>query len=230
MHPRGTFNPEEVTLCTTCMNRNTYLAQAIESWNFKQFHRIIIVDWSSATPVIETLSRFKNLKSVKVIRVEGQEVFHTPRARNLAVDFCETPYVWLVDSDVKLTYDPLKKFVSLNPKTFYRGSFFSTGAPTTGTCLLPTEAFAKVNGFSEHIETLPGEDLDLYKRLKRSGLREKLFPFGSLRHIYHPYELRYKYRPWNGMNRARATIVAHKREKWTSQHTRSREQYIAIDL
>jgi glycosyltransferase involved in cell wall biosynthesis len=225
------FNPQEITLCTTCMNRNEYLLQALPSWLDKNFNEIVIVDWSSQDPVLENIrSRFPKAKKIRVLRVEGKKVFNTPQARNLSTDFCGTPFILLIDSDVRLTYDPNKKFVRLDTQVFYHGSFLTTGAATTGTCLISREVFSNINGYSEFIETLPGEDLDLYKRAQRFGARKKLFPYGSLKHIYHPYELRTKYRPWSGMSRAKATIVANKKEPWTATHTRTNVEYTASEI
>jgi hypothetical protein len=79
--------------------------------------------------------------------------------------------------------------------------------------------FDEINGYSEFINTLPGEDLDLYKRLIKAGYKKKYFPFGSLKHIYHPYSLRTKYRPWFGMSRAAGTRATFKELPWGKEYT-----------
>jgi predicted glycosyltransferase involved in capsule biosynthesis len=210
------INPEMITLCTTNMNRNEYLKKALPTWLGRDFKEIIIVDWNSAIPVIKDLDNFRN-KGLKIIRVDDQSFFNCTKSRNLAAEYCTTPYIWLIDGDVQITSKNLN-FLKLTPGTFYHGSLFTTGAPTTGSCIMEKKMFNNVNGYSEFISTLPGEDLDLYNRLKAEGYKRKYFPFGSLKHIYHPYALRTKYRPWFGMSRAAGTRATFKELPWDKHY------------
>jgi len=215
------IDPKLITICTTNMNRNEYLKKALPTWLGRGFKEIIIVDWNSETPLIndrplEDCSLFKK-ELVKVVRVNDQPFFNCTKSRNLAAEFCTTPYIWFMDGDVRMTFKNLD-FLKLNPGVFYHGALFTTGAPTTGSCIMEKSMFDEINGYSEFISTLPGEDLDLYNRLKRSGYKRKYFPFGSLKHIYHPYSLRTKYRPWFGMSRAAGTRAAFKEVSWNKDY------------
>jgi GT2 family glycosyltransferase len=117
------------------------------------------------------------------------------------------------------------KFIDLSPGVFFQGTTLITGAPTTGTCLMEKAMFDDVNGYSEQIKTLPGEDLDLYRRLMKSGYKRKFFPFGSLKHISHPYYLRTLYRPWFGMSRAKGTRVSFKQVPWNRGYEQLKVPY-----
>jgi glycosyltransferase involved in cell wall biosynthesis len=206
------INPELITLCTTNMNRNEYLKKALATWVDRGFKEIVIVDWSSDTPVAQDLGTFHS-DNITVVRVNDQPIFNCTKSRNLAAEFCTTPYIWFMDGDVRMTFKDLN-FLNLTPGIFYHGFLFTTGAPTTGSCIMEKKMFDNINGYSEFISTLPGEDLDLYNRLKAEGYKRKYFPFGSLKHIYHPYALRTKYRPWFGMSRAAGTRATFKEIPW----------------
>lgn len=215
------INPEEITICTTCMNRNQFLNRALLTWLGGGFHEIIITDWSSEKPVSESLDEIRSKimnyrEGVRVVEVPGQTTFNCTGSRNMAARFCRTPFIWFVDSDVMINLKRLRLFQP-TWNSFFHGTLFRTGAPTTGTCLVHRLYFKQIGGYSERITTLPGEDLDLYKRLKGVGLHRKHFPFGSLKHIPHPYYLRTKYRPWFGMSRARGTREAFKTKTWTGK-------------
>lgn len=219
------FNPELITVCTTNMNRNEYLLKALPTWLNRGFKEIIIVDWNSEKAIINDLKDFKN-ENIKVVRVNNQPFFNCTKSRNIAVECSNTPYIWLIDGDVKMTFKKLS--IDMTPGVFYHGTLFITGAPTTGTCLMERKIFDGVNGYSELITTLPGEDLDLYKRLKKAGYKRKYFPIGSLKHIYHPYSLRTLYRPWFGLNRAAGTRVSFKQVPWNSDHKQLKIPYEVI--
>lgn len=217
-----------ITVCTTNMNRNEYLIQALPTWLNRGFKEIIIVDWNSERPIIRDLGDFKG-ENIKVIRVDNQVFFNCTKSRNLAAEFCTTPYVWFMDGDVKMTFKQLS-FPLFDSHCFYHGTIFITGAATTGSCLMQKKMFDDVNGYSELITTLPGEDLDLYNRLKKFGYRKRYFPFGSLKHIPHPYDLRTKHRPWFGYNRAAGTRVTFKQVEWNNRHKQLAVPYKVLEL
>jgi predicted glycosyltransferase involved in capsule biosynthesis len=205
-----------ITVCTTNMNRNEYLVKALPTWLDRGFKEIIIVDWNSDKPIIRDLKDFKG-ENIRIIRVDDQVFFNCTKSRNLSAEFCTSPYVWFMDGDVEMTFKR-NTFPYFDSKYFYHGTIFITGAATTGSCLMEKNKFDEVNGYSELITTLPGEDLDLYKRLEKKGYSKKYFPFGSLKHIPHPYALRTKHRPWFGYSRAAGTRVTFKQVEWNSRH------------
>lgn len=207
---------DSITVCTTNMNRNEYLVKALPTWLGRGFKEIIIVDWNSYKPIIRDLEEFKG-ENIKIIRVNDQVFFNCTKSRNLAAEFCTSPYVWFMDGDVEMTFKR-NNLPYFDSNCFYHGTVFITGAATTGSCLMEKKRFDDVNGYSELITTLPGEDLDLYKRLRGIGYKREYFPFGSLKHIPHPYSLRTKHRPWFGMSRAAGTRVTFQQVEWNRFH------------
>jgi predicted glycosyltransferase involved in capsule biosynthesis len=224
------INPEQITICTTNMNRNNFLVRSLSTWVDRGFKEIVIVDWNSEKPFVKDLrSQTYNTKNIKIIRVNDQPFFNCTKSRNLAAEFCTTPYIWFMDGDVRMTFKDsyLSKIKSGH---LYHGALFITGAATTGSCLMEKKIFDEVNGYSELITTLPGEDLDLYKRIRKTGYKIKFFAFGSIEHIPHPYALRTKYRPWYGLSRAEGTRITFKQVAWNKDHKQLKIPYDIITL
>ena len=45
-----------ISIVTACMNREDFLVQALPSWlQIEEVNEVVIVDWSSKKPVIESL-------------------------------------------------------------------------------------------------------------------------------------------------------------------------------
>lgn len=210
------IRPDLITICTTNMNRNKYLLEALPTWVGRGFKEIIIVDWNSDKPVIRDIEKYPG-EDIKVVRVDNQVFFNCTKSRNLAAEYSTSPYIWFMDGDVKMNFKK-SSFLNLKDDSFYHGTIIITGAATTGSCLIRKDKFDEVNGYSELITTLPGEDLDLYNRLKKTGYKRRYFPVGSLRHIPHPYSLRTKHRPWFGMSRAAGTRVTFQQVEWNKFH------------
>lgn len=210
------------------MNRNGYLLKALPTWLDRGFKEIVIVDWNSDRPILHDILNYRD-KNIKIIRVDDRPFFDCTKSRNLGAQYCTSKYIWLMDGDVRMTYKK-NSFIDLKPGVFYHGTMFITGAPTTGSCIMEKEMFDTINGYSELIQTLPGEDLDLYKRLMKAGYKRKYFPFGSLKHIYHPYALRTKYRPWFGMSRAAGTRVTFRQVEWNKDHKQLAVPHEVIQL
>lgn len=219
------IDPGLITICTTNMNRNGYLIRSLQTWLGRGFKEIIIVDWSSDTPFVESLKLLPHpTEGIRIIRVNDQIFFNCTKSRNLAAEFCTTPYIWFMDGDVRMTFD--NTYLSkLKPGFLYHGTVLVTGAATTGSCLMEKKVFDEVNGYSELITTLPGEDLDLYKRVMKTGYKRKYFAFASLKHIPHPHFLRTQYRPWFGMSRAAGTRVTFNQVQWNKEHKQLKIPY-----
>ncbi len=184
----------EITVVSTCKNRNEFLVQALPTWK-NLFSHIIVVDWSSDTPVIESIKD----NSVMVVKKDNQELFSPTLARNFGCSFVKTKYVFFIDCDVLLHN---MGGVTLKPFLFFVGGAMGLDPCTTGTCLVSMEAFNKVHGYNESILYEAGEDTEFYHRLMQEGYRASFFTSGALIHIEHTHVSRTMYRPmdfrsWN---------------------------------
>lgn len=186
---------KDISLVTTAMNRTDFLKQTIPTWLYKNFREIIIVDWSSNTPIIQDMPEIALNEKVKIIRIDDKKHFHLSAARNIGARQATGKYLLFIDADIKITGDLVKSVVD---RKFYRGRSGVTGKSTSGTCLIPRINFESVSGYNQQIVTWGYEDNDLYNRLERSGLRKNTFLKGSISHIDHSDELRIENRPQEG--------------------------------
>jgi len=227
--PEIFYDPSIISLCTTCMNRIEYLRESLKTWVGKEFREIVIVDWSSEEPVHMQLGDFAR-QGIKVLRVEGKTEFLPTRARNLAVFSCLGEYVWHLDCDIKINYESGERPFELCSDRFYQGHWNVTGRSTTGTCVAKREAYEKVNGYSELIGTLAGEDFDLYERFEEAGFKSVIFQRGLLQHIDHSDDLRTKHRPWNGLTQKQGRMINRRLPRWTAEYQREEIPYKLYEI
>src|SRR5574343_162576 len=110
----------KLTITTSCMNRNDMLIQTVPTWLSFPVKEVIIIDWNSSTPVIETLKQ-NNITDprLKIIRVDNQQYYRHSLARNLKVEMVETEWVLSVDADVKIYPSFFDNMFMLNGKKYY---------------------------------------------------------------------------------------------------------------
>lgn len=179
---------DRISICTTCMNRNWFLYQALPTWVSCGFDDITIVDWSSEVPVSS---------SVEVIRIDGKSAFLPNEARNIGATHCKRDFILFIDCDIKINS---LEGISLDENIFYNGC--TSSVYTCGTCLVSKSAYQKVNGYDETFGVKSCEDLNFYYRLKREELELKRFPENSLTHIDHSFVSRVLYRPYMSIKQA----------------------------
>lgn len=188
-----------VSLVTACKNRNECLKAVLPSWlSLKEVSEIIVVDWSSDTP----LEDLKNIdRRIKVVRVENEKYYTPSQANNLGIQLSTGKNILRVDVD--FFFNPYynffntykiddRCFVSGEPEIhndrennpFYKYLF--------GLLYITKENFLKVNGYNENIGYYYShEDTDIFKRLTLSGLKEiKLKNNYNVIHIPHSDEKR----------------------------------------
>ncbi len=155
----------DVSLCTSCMNRNRNLEIALQTWLFLPVKEIFIVDWSCDQPLDYLL---KEDYRIKVIRVDGKKYYHHSAANNLKFKYTKTKYIMAVDADV-LVNDLFFEGHELNENIFHRGHGHTTKG-VYGTFLGAKKWFEAIGGFNENLCHGWGyEDDDMYKRLEALG-------------------------------------------------------------
>jgi len=212
---------DSVSLCTTCMDWNKFLMLALPTWAQFPFQEVIIVDWGSKTPVMESIKNLKIDMNLKVIRVDYKKYFNLGKARNVGARECSGDYILFIDSDIKLN-DDFRKDLVLDQNIFYRGHWKITGYSTNGSCLIANKAFAGINGYSEYMECWGAEDDDLYTRLTQEGSKEFIFKKNSMEHIEHTDELRLKNRNQKGYEKLRGRYENTKTLQWNQDSRQER--------
>ena len=188
-----------VSVVCACMNRSSALNLSVQSWvTHDSVHEVIIVDWSSDTPV--TISTHKARGKVNIIRVENEKHFSLGKAYNLAVKHATGDEILKLDADYIL--NPYNNYFDQNKLTH---GMFITGdhkigtvrdehgfiRPLNGLVHLYRKDFDTVGGYNEDFEGYGYDDEDLYNRLIDNGITRQYINNQSccVFHIPHPSRL-----------------------------------------
>jgi hypothetical protein len=178
-----------VSLVTCCMDRNDNLLKAIPSWvALPEISQIVIVDWSSSTPVIDDVKEAGLLDPrMLIVRVEGETRWILSHAFNVGFRLAEHERVVKADADIVLGEDFFKEN-ELREETFLSGDWRTaeTGQEhINGFFYLFKKALTTINGFNEFITTYGWDDDDIYARLTAQGLTRTRVKNGTVFHIPH---------------------------------------------
>ena len=183
-----------VTAVCACMNRIDPLKLSLPTWmNCPYIKDIVLVDWSSDTPVKDDplIRKYINTGYLRVVRVEGESIFSLGKAYNLAVDHADHPVVIKLDTDYVIKSSTwmdtllLEKRGRKELRNYYvRGSWYF-GESFGGFCLFNKSDFPLYN---EHLIGWGHDDTDLYERFISNGVEEVTMNSLSdyIFHIPHP--------------------------------------------
>ena len=178
-----------VSLVTACMNRNANLIKAVKSWLAHVIiSEVVIVDWCSDEPVSTSLQNAGILDPrIRIIRVEGEGAWVLSLAFNLGFRMARFDRILKADADIILGNDfflqnPLQahELIAGNWRTAAAGQQY-----VNGFFYLHSADLARVNGFSEFIQSYGHDDDDLYDRLVALGLARKDVAAKTVQHIDH---------------------------------------------
>lgn len=163
-----------VNLITPCRNRAEYLRSCLPSWiACPELQRIIVVDFNSTTPVINELNDLIN-ERVTVVRVEDEPLWRQGRAQNVGLRLTDAELVLKMDADVALVdIRPYVKQMADDPTIFFKG--FSKLGTSSGLCLAPRLRMKAIGGYHDHMSGWGGDDVDIYRRLKKQKLKPLVF-------------------------------------------------------
>jgi hypothetical protein len=179
-----------VSLATGCMNRLDSLRWALPSWlALPEIDEIVIVDWSSQTPVHEALADVSDPR-VLFVRVEGQSYWCAARCHNVEVLAATGDALLRIDADIRVKsgffgahHSLAREHVFWN--TWWRLARDNEDLHLAGTIYTRRSNFLLVGGYNERLASYGYEDDDLYQRLliarrKRGFLRRE-----DLEHLPH---------------------------------------------
>jgi hypothetical protein len=161
-------------LITPCRNRAEDLKNSLPSWiACELIHRIIVVDFNSSKPVIEEVSRATN-ERLTIVRVEDEPLWRQGRAQNVGLALTDAELVLKIDADVSVVdLHPYVEAMASDPTLFFTG--FSKHGTSSGLCLAPRRKLRAIGGYHDHMSGWGGDDVDIYRRLKKRGLRREIF-------------------------------------------------------
>jgi hypothetical protein len=193
---------QTISLITACMNRDDGLRAVLPSWlHYEQINEIIIVDWSSETPLKDLC---KIDKRIKIVRVNDEKYYVPSQANNLAASFATGDYILRVDTDY--FFNPYynfferykidnKTFVSGEPENYTDRENNPYYKYLFGLLYTTKDAFNKIGGYDENIGCYYShEDGNIFKRLIKAGFEQiKLQNNHSVIHIPHSDKKRYEH-------------------------------------
>jgi len=190
----GTQRQNGNCILITIMNRTKNLLAYFDTWVQQNLlDGIIIVDWSTYDGNQSTIESFLSnysyypptLKSVILVRIDGEKDFYRTVAQNLGASFCNFNKILKLDSDISLKKD----FFVAHPlleNEFYVGDWKlardENEKYTHGNIYLNTRDFFNINGYDERIRSYGWDDSDFTQRLELSGLKKK---FLNIDYTYH---------------------------------------------
>lgn len=182
-----TRNSYCVSAVVCCKNRSDNLLKSLQSWIvINEIKEIIILDFGSDKPLTIPVVDSR----IRLYRYES-EFWHLAKAYNIAIQLSTQPILLKLDCDYFLR----NNFLELNSIT---SKEFIVGRPnhsTKGLLLINRENFLKVNGYNERIINWGWDDNDIYDRLRKIGLKEKIVNPNTIEHLPHKEYLRTKYLP-----------------------------------
>lgn len=204
-----TANADNTVITSVCMNRNTALRVSVEEW-VKLGAPIVVLDWSSAEPVRETLREY--LDKVTVVEVPGKSHFHLSKSKNTSYRAAKllhpaAEYMLAFDCDVYVK-NPAEFFTLYTPgdDRFYTGGIDErqinlrkySGAElrrqrevvrnrqgTYGTFFCRLSLLESVNMNDERMQGYGVFDTDLFERMRAGGAAWKRIPYRELHHQPH---------------------------------------------
>lgn len=191
------FNCERLTLSVSCMNRNDFLVNSLRTWIKFPFKKIVIVDWSSDIPVIESIKKtLPEAISDKLLvhRVDNMKYYEHSKVRNLKISLCDG-WILCIDADVMLNNIFAKNLYFRDDEKLV---YYVNNGPTGlgwdrgiyGTSIFHREIYDMVGGCNEDMHGWGYEDVDLYERFNKINCKERPLRALSLNHQYHDDEMR----------------------------------------
>ncbi len=178
-----------ISLVSCSMNRSENLIKALPSWLAKgEISEVVIVDWSSRTPVADDL-RDAGIADprIRILRVDGEKRWALSYAFNAGFRGAACDLILKVDADIVLAPDFFRRN-ALQPGAFIAGNWRvsdESQAHVNGFFFISRKALRLAGGFNEHITSYGWDDEDLYGRLTLSGLRRQDVAAGTIQHLPH---------------------------------------------
>lgn len=177
------------SIVSCCMNRNDNLVRALRTWVKLPVDEIIIVDWSSNTPVAESIKDISDDR-IKVLRVNGEKKWVLTYGFNVGLRFAKYSKVLKFDADIEVS----ENFLELNnfdQTQFVRGYWKSALDEGLDSQVYVNGSFGaykrhlqEIGYYNELITTYGWDDSDIYERLaSQCGLGTKYLSFKSVMHL-----------------------------------------------
>lgn len=181
-----------ISVVTCSMNRTENLIKAIPSWLAnREIAEVLIVDWSSRTPVAEDLAAAGIADPrIRILRVDDEPRWILSYAFNAGFRAAACDTILKVDADIVLSPDFFQRNHVVDG-SFIAGNWRTTTedqAHVNGFFFVTRKGLAEVGGFNEHITTYGWDDDDIYDRMSQVGMRRRDVAPNTIFHLDHDDE------------------------------------------
>ena len=165
----------DLSIITACMNREGNLLKALPTWLNLNAKEIVIVDWSSTTPVVEALEQH-GIKDnrIRIVRVEDEDRWILTHAYNVGLKQATGEIILKLDNDHTVSTDFLERN-QLQGLDCRLGSWRLANSPeqayVNGAFLIKGSTLRNVGFFNELITTYGWDDSYLHESLFADGAK-----------------------------------------------------------
>jgi hypothetical protein len=162
-----------ITFVTTCRGRLSHLRETLPLLVAQPGAAVVVVDYGCPERSGDWVEA--HFPAVTVVRSPESPRFEIARARNLGAAQVRSPWICLIDADIRVAPDfcariePLlaaKRFYIAEPRT----------GETWGTCICSKSDFDLIGGYDDVLQNWGKEDEDFYSRLVLAGVIYAAFP------------------------------------------------------
>ena len=180
----GNSKKKKISFCITCMNRCFHLKETLKrniTENYlPQDIEFVLLDYKSSDQlekwIEEEMSDYIDSGILVYFRTTSPIYYHRSHSRNIALRLSEGNIICNLDADNFLgegfAAEMISEF-SRNSEIFYTSNLSSNDI--FGRVIMLREDFNAVRGYNEQLEGYGFEDVDLYTRLSKRGLEQKVF-------------------------------------------------------
>ncbi len=191
---------DRISIVTGCRNRSAELVRSLPSWIsiLGKESEIVIVDWSSETPLAQDPQLNQLMSSsvvpIRVARVEGANEWSISQALNFGFSLASGPLVLKLDTDITLAAEGLleRHPLSVGDAFFYAGDWRRARTENerhlNGCFFISLERLLASGGFNEHLSGYGWDDSDLYQRLMDSGTERRPLDHDFVMHAEHSHD------------------------------------------
>lgn len=205
------FGASQVSVVTACRDRNENLVRVLPSWlACESVGEVVIVDWTSSTPVKDSLRKAGlDDTRIRIVRAEQEPRWVLSLAFNLGFREANARFILKADADILIEPD----FFSLNPLPvdgFVAGNWRTASVDQSyvnGLFFIARDDLAASGGFNEYIISYGWDDEELYARLVARGLTRIDIAPGCVAHLPHDDSARTNVAPRPDDAPARATLA-----------------------
>ena len=185
--------PAEPTfdIVITCMGRLEHLKQSLPLAVAQEDAQVIVVDYSCPDDCGDWVE--DNYPSVKVVRVPGRQQYNRSESRNIGAAAGDSPWLLFMDADILPRHDfTAQLFELLEPDCSLHANT-DAADDRTGTYACQRSTFESLGGYDETMTDWGAEDVDMFRNLRRQGVRKAKYDRNLLVPIIHSDEMRTRF-------------------------------------